>query len=398
MKILIISTNFPYPPTGGTRIRTYNLLKYLTQHHQITLVTQTEKTDKEYIQTLKNQINHVQTFPRTSNLNNQGITGKIQRFGQFLTTGIPPNVRYYYSAPMQKWIDQHIAENPDEIITCEHSINEIYVRPEWKNRKILNIHSSIYATVKAQLQIGITENFLRDRLQLPLLQKYEKKFTAKFSHLVVTTEQDKQFIEPLNPTIPISIIPNGVRLENFPKRPRDPGGYNIIFAGAMDNFANIDAARYLALEILPKVQEYYPQTKLTLVGANPKPAITELQKNPAITVTGSVESVAKYLHQATVCVIPMRVGFGIKNKTLEAMATGVPVVASERGLEGINRQTPTLNIALTANNTSEYIEAIVRLFENPHLRQQISENACSLIESAYTWESVGKCYEQVLMI
>ena len=398
MKILIISTNFPYPPTGGTKIRTYNLLKYLNGHHEITLVTQTQPTDNQHIETLKNQVTNLKTFPQTNQKPRQIITAKLQRFAQFLTTGTPPNVRHYYSEAMQNWIDQHIAENPDTIITCEHSINEIYIRPEWKNRKILNIHSSIYATAKAQIETGITENPLRDRLQLPLLKQYEKRHTAKFSHLVVTTEQDKQFIQPLNPKIPISIIPNGVMLEKFPYRTKDPGGYNLIFAGAMDNLANIDAARYLALEILPKVQQHYPQTHLTLVGANPKPAIQELSKNPAITVTGSVESVAEYLHQATVCVIPMRVGFGIKNKTLEAMATGVPVVASERGLEGIAFQAPNLNIAQAANNTSEYIEAILRLFENPQLRQQISQNALRLIESTYTWESVGKCYEQVLMI
>ncbi|MCT7950089.1 glycosyltransferase family 4 protein [Ancylothrix sp. C2] len=397
MKIIIISTNFPYPPTGGTTTRTYNLLKYLNRHHQITLVTQTETTDNQHIETLKKQVTHLKKFPRTSQNYPKTITGKLQRFGQFLTTGTPPNVRHYYSPAMQNWIDQHIAENPDAIITCEHSINEIYIRPEWKNRKILNIHSSIYATAKAQIETGISENPLRDWLQIPLLRQYEKRHTAKFSHLVVTTEQDKKFIQPLNPNIPISIIPNGVMLEKFPNRTQDPGGYNLIFAGAMDNLANIDAARYLALEILPKVQQNYPQTHLTLVGTNPKPAIKELSKNPAITVTGKVESVAEYLHQATVCVIPMRVGFGIKNKTLEAMATGVPVVASERGLEGISLQTPTGLTAIAANNTSEYIDSIVRLFENPQLRQQISQNARSLIENAYTWESVGKCYEQVLM-
>ena len=149
---------------------------------------------------------------------------------------------------------------------------------------------------------------------------------------------------------------------------------------------------------MPILQQKYPDTTLTVVGSKPAPEVLALAKRPGITVTGRVPSMAEYLHQATVCVVPMRAGFGIKNKTLEAMATGVPVVGSDRGLEGIEADSTNVPLrALRANRVEEYVEAIARLFEDPQLREQLSTNARSLIEQQYTWESAGKSYEEAIV-
>jgi polysaccharide biosynthesis protein PslH len=104
---------------------------------------------------------------------------------------------------------------------------------------------------------------------------------------------------------------------------------------------------------------------------------------------------AEYLHQATVNVIPMRTGFGIKNKTLEAMAAGVPVVGSDRGLEGLTVEHPLR--ALRANSVDEYVQAIRRLFDDAALRQQISDAAHSYVTQEFSWEQAGKRYEQVVL-
>jgi polysaccharide biosynthesis protein PslH len=104
----------------------------------------------------------------------------------------------------------------------------------------------------------------------------------------------------------------------------------------------------------------------------------------------------EYLHRATVCVVPMRTGFGIKNKTLEAMAAGTPIVGSDRGLEGLAVDGANPLRALRANRIEEYCRAIGRLFEEPQLRQQLSREARSLVEREYTWEQAGWRYDQVI--
>ena len=402
MKILMISSTFPYPPTrGGTQVRTFNLLKYLSQQNYITVVTQqSPDVTEEDIVGLRQCVEEVAVFPRPKSLGKGSVLGKAKRFGQFLIQGTPPSVLSNYSEAMQQWIDEFVQAGKYEAITCEHSANEIYVRPEWKQqlKTVVNVHSSVYGTCYQQLQTQTAEKPLRDQLNLPLLYRYEKRYCSKFSNIIATTEEDKDQLQAFNPNAEIEVFPNGVDLIQFPYRSSDPGGHSLIFIGAMDNLANIDAVRFLSLEILPAVQNLYPDTTLMLVGARPVPEVLKLADLPGVTVTGGVPSMAEYLHQATVCVVPMRTGFGIKNKTLEAMAAGVPVVASDRGLEGLAVDGPhDPHRALRANTVAEYVEAISRLFEHPHLRHQLSQNGRLLIENEYTWERAGELYEQVLL-
>lgn len=397
MKILMISATFPYPPTrGGTQVRTFNLFDYLQKRHNITFVTQkTPDVSDAEIAEFGELVDELQVFPRLSPPTaTGGIFGKIKRFTEFWREGIPPNVLSVYSPQMQQWIEEAVKTGGFDAITCEHSVNEIFVKPEWTQqlRTVVNIHSSVYATCQQQLATKTADNPLRDRITLPLLKRYEETYCRKFSHIVATTSEDRESLHQLSPNSPITVIPNGVDLTMFPMRPKDPGGQKLVFIGAMDNTPNIDAVRFFSLEVFPKLRKAYPEITLDLVGARPVPGVQELGNIEGVTVTGKVPSMIDYLHQSTICVVPMRTGFGIKNKTLESMAAGTPVVASDRGLEGLT----TPDIALRANSVEDYIAAISRLLENPPLRQNLSINARKMIDDHFTWEQAGSRYEGVL--
>lgn len=402
MKILMLSSTFPYPPTkGGTHNRTFNLLQPIAQNHQVTLVTQkaTDVTEED-VESLKQYVDELVVFPRNSSLES-GTLAKVKRFSKFWLEGTPPNVLYLYSSAIQQWIDEAVAANIFDVITCEHSVNEIYIRAEWRNkiRTIIDVHSSIYRTCKNQLETRTSENEIRDRFYLPLLRRYEQKSTRKFSQVVVTTDEDEQQIKVFNPQANISVIPNGVDLETFPYRNNDPSGYQIVFVGGLDYFVNIDAACFFALEIFPQIQQKFTEATLILVGSKPAPEVLALTaENSAIKVTGRVPSIAEYLHQATVAVAPLRTGFGMKIKTLEYMAAGCPVVGSDRGLEGIEVDGDRVPLrALRANTIDEYIEAITSLFDDAELRTELSHNGREMIEQEYTWLSLARRYEKIIV-
>ncbi|MEA5598557.1 glycosyltransferase family 4 protein [Rivularia sp. UHCC 0363] len=403
MNILMLSSTFPYPPTrGGTQVRTFNLLKYLQRNHRVTLVTQPEAgvTETEIAQ-LRDYVDELVLFNRPHDSGTTGgILKKVQRLTKFVSEGIPPSVLNRYSVDMQNWIDRHIEASKYDTITSEHSVNEIYVRPHFqkKVRTVVNVHSSVYGTCLNQLQNGISENSLRDKINLPLLRRYEKNYCGKFSAIVATTAEDKIQLQEFNAISEITVIANGVDLVMFPNRTADPGGHRLIFIGAMDNLANIDAVCFFCKEVLPEIQKLYPDTTFDIVGSRPVAEVLALKDNPGVNVTGKVPSMAEYLHKSTVCVVSMRTGFGIKNKTLEAMAAGIPVVGSDRGLEGLAVDGDNVELrAIRANKPQEYVSSISQLFENPQLRAELSHNARKLVEIEFTWESAGKRYEQVCL-
>lgn len=379
-------------------MRTFNLLKHLSQRHAITLVTQRDRdVTAVEIAGLQDCVDHLVVFERPPDAGTaSGIVKKIQRLSEFWQQGTPPSVLNRYSVEMQAWIDNYVQEQKCDVITCEHSVNEIYVRSHFQKslRTVVNIHSSVYGSCLSQLASGVSENRLRDQINLPLLRRYEQKYGSKFSALVVTTEEDKSQLQKFHPHKEITVIPNGVDLVTFPNRTTDPGGYKLVFIGAMDNLANIDAVCFFTNQVLPEIQKYYPQTTFDIVGSRPAREVLAL-KQPGVNVTGRVPSMVDYLHQSTVCVVPMRTGFGIKNKTLEAMAAGVPVVASDRGLEGLAVDTPLR--ALRANEPADYVTAISQLFDQPQLRSKLSDNARQLVETEFTWDIAGKRYEQVCL-
>lgn len=396
-KILMICATFPYPPTrGGTQGRTFNLLKILARCHQVTLLTQrSPDVTADEIEQLKGYAADLVVFPRPPEAS-PSLASKVGRIVDFAIRGTPPNVRAIYSQSMQDWLDGAVASGKFDAITAEHSVNEVFFRPEWRDRvkTAIDIHSSIYRTCKNQLETGTSDAPLRDRLYLPLLGRYERKILAKFSEVVVTTDEDAAQMREFSPQARIALIPNGVDLETFPCRTGDPGGHRLVFVGGLDYFVNIDAACFFSRDVLPRLQQQYTDATLTLVGSNPSAEVQALAQLPGIAVTGRVPAVADYLHRATVAVIPLRTGFGMKFKTLESMAAGVPVVASDRGLEGMAVENPLR--ALRANTVEEYVKAISRLFEDANLRRILSQNGRDYIENHHTWEILGAQYAQLL--
>ena len=129
MHILMLSSTFPYPPSrGGTEIRTFNLLKYLLQNHDVTLATQyTTGVSKEEIAELQKLVKELIIFPMAPEPSAYGFLGKVRRLAKSLVSATPLNVLYRYSPKIQKIVDDYVRNDKCDVITCEHSVNEIYI-------------------------------------------------------------------------------------------------------------------------------------------------------------------------------------------------------------------------------------------------------------------------------
>ena len=403
MKILVISSLFPYPPIQGkAQVRTFSFLKHLNTNYDITLVTQeSEQVLEEDIDALQAQIDNCRIFPKiTHPENNKGFLETAKKLGVFVQQGTPPGVRSNYSQAIQEWVDKAIASEKFDLLLCEGSANEIYVRPEWQQKipMVIDIHRSVYGIYKHQIETNANDSGFREQLSLPILRRYEKQYCHKFAAVIVANQTEQKILKNLKLEVPITLIPNGLNLSVFPKRPSNQSGHRITFVGTMDKPANIDAARFFSLDVFPKIRQRYPDATLDIVGSRPVPEVLELNELSGVNVTGQVPSIIDYLHNTTVSVIPIRKSIGTKMRTLEALATGTPLVASDYGLEGLSVDSPGTPLgAMRANDVDEYVYAVGRLFQDEKLREKLSNNGRALIENEYAWEQMTQRYEQVLL-
>ena len=229
------------------------------------------------------------------------------------------------------------------------------------------------------------------RLQHAVARAYERFMFTPFGRTVVVSEPDRDALLSANPSLNVAVIPNGVDLSRFPlpDAPRTPD--TLLFTGNFEYGPNADAARLLAQTILRSVQARRPDARLWLVGNAPPPDVQALA-SPSVSVTGRVPDMLPYVQQAAVFVSPLRFGAGIKNKVLEALASGCPVVGTPLSFDGIAVEDG--QSALIAS-LDELPDAILRVLDDPALSARLSAGGRALIESRYTWAQVAAEYERL---
>jgi glycosyltransferase involved in cell wall biosynthesis len=227
--------------------------------------------------------------------------------------------------------------------------------------------------------------------QLKMAQHFERWMFEPYRRVVVVSDRDRDELLHLNPALPVEVIPNGIDLYEFRFRQTRLKAPALLFVGNYEYAPNVDAALRLATDIFPAVKQRVPTARLWLVGNAPPPELRALASDD-VRVTGRVPDVKPYLARAAAFVTPLRLGAGIKNKVLEALAVGCPVVATPLSVDGIAVQHG--HDALVADGGG-LADAVVRLLENPDLAQTLAANGRKLIEAQYSWDRVAERYEQL---
>ena len=159
----------------------------------------------------------------------------------------------------------------------------------------------------------------------------------------------------------------------------------IVLTGAMDYAPNAEAARFLAEEILPLVRRARPAVTLGLVGARPGPRVQALGAQPGVLVTGRVPDIRPYLEGARVAVAPLAVARGVQNKVLEAMAMGVPVVASAGAATGTGAA-PGEHL-LVADGAEATAAAVLRVLSDDALAARLGAAGRAKVTRDDAWET-----------
>ena len=166
------------------------------------------------------------------------------------------------------------------------------------------------------------------------------------------------------PDAHVAVVPNGVEAVRL-RPPSGPAGDpTVVFCGVMNYAPNEEGALWIAREVWPRVKQRNPAASLMLVGASPTAAVRALAlMDSSITVTGTVPDVRPFLWSAAVAAAPLKTARGVQNKVLEALAAGIPVVATPQVADGLSAGT-RVGVSV-ADDADAFAAALLHLLKMP---------------------------------
>ncbi|MGC8865321.1 MAG: glycosyltransferase [Bacteroidales bacterium] len=374
-KLLVVLPRAPWPLEKGDKLRAFHQLRCLSRHFQIYLVALCEgKPHPEAWHQLKPFCAEVHiislSWPRR-------ILGMITA----LLRGWPLQTGYFYHPKALRKIKSIQRSHQPDYAYFQLARTGPYAR-KLSIPLIIDFQDTFSEGIhrrkeKARVWLKPFLSFEYQRLK-----HYETTLLDSFTEATLISEPDRDLF-PHPQRQRIHIIPNGVDFEYF--KPdfsiaKEPW---ILFTGNMNYPPNVDAARFLATEIMPRVWEIKPEVKLILAGATPHPTVRALE-GEKILVTGWVNDMREYYLKASVFIAPMRMGTGLQNKLLEAMAMQLPCITSPLANQAL-KATPYHEI-LIGNSPVEYAEHILCLLEDGAFAKQLAFQGFSFVRQHYSWE------------
>lgn len=389
MKILIITPRIPYPPFRGDKLKIYNLSKILNNNNNVHILTFLAKSSEEAdLESLKKEnfsIEVIKQFKYSSLIN------LIRSF----FTSTPFQVSYYYSKKMRNRITKLTSKDKYDVVYF-HLINNVQYYEAVKNKHTLRVIDFTDAT---SLYLTRYLEFLKNpfrrlffTIELKKILKYEQ-IVKKFDTLFVCSSVDRQFLIERNVHDNIQLLLNGFDLDTFKfeKIKKEKG--RIVFVGNMTYFPNIDAVVYFSKEIFPLILNKIPEAKLYIVGQNPTQEVLGLQSDN-IVITGFVKDLKKEYLVSEVNIAPIRFGSGTLNKIIEAVALGIPIVATSLATQGFP---PELKKYLHIKDQPKEIaeEIISILNEDTKIENKLIEGR-EIISKMLNWGKIVEDLENYL--
>ncbi len=388
MNVLLVSRCFPHPLHHGDRLIVSHLVRELGERGHCFDMTAFYLHDQDLneIPRCTPQVRHFEAIKERP----RSWIDYLKR----LVRPVPNSSKQCWNPTMWRAVDRLLSTRRYDLIHFFGGI-QVYEFQNLGNHlpRIITPYESFALFLERELLAasGLLER-LRLKIMLRVTRHYEKRIYKRFDRVVLVSGNDAAYLQALNPRLPTVVIPNGVDLEHFKTGDVSSDNATLVLLGNYEYGPNVSAAVSLITDILPRVHRQVPKASVRIIGANP-PAVLLALKRPDVEVTGWVADIRPHLAQAACLVVPLFRGTGIRNKILEAMASGLPVVSTPLGAEGIDAA-PDESILL-GKDPEELAARIIRLLEDESIRVRLSRGGRGLVEQYYGWKKVGDLYESL---
>ncbi len=391
MKILMLTPYVPYPPSSGGQIRTLNLLKYLSKKNQITLVAlYKEDGEKKYLSHLRHYCNKIYLCRRAKR------PWQLNNILRAIFSPLPFLIIRNYSEEARKTITELLKNELFDVIHAE----TFYIMPHIPDTNVpiilveQTIEYKVYQHFVNSLPFYLRWLFYLDIIKL---KRWERNYWRKANIVTTVSHSDEEVIKELEPNIRTTIVPNGAGEEMITKNLEAKNLKNpyVIFQGNFNWLQNVEAAKYLARFIYPRLIKIIPNIQVVVSGQNAQ-KISTLNKEGVLIVdikSDDFQAVQSVFNKSTLFIAPIFGPGGTRLKILAAMASGIPVISTKTGVEGL--EVENKKHVLIANTADDFAKVILSILSHKSQYETIRKNAYNLVREKYNWQSIAQTLEMV---
>jgi len=392
VRILWVKAGKLLPVDTGGKIRSYRILKELERGHTVSLLSYYNgKRDLEYEAAIQAELPGAHSI--CTGMPDASVVGESVYYLRRLSKSAPFAVTKFAHGEVRNLVTALLGARRFDIAVCDFLAASSNFGDGLQTPVILFQHN--VETVLWQRMASREKNPAKRlvyRIEAAKMKRYESAALARFDHVVAVSERDQQWMLEMSPNSAISVVPTGADTPPAMPAAAEASPAKIVFTGSMDWEPNIDGVEFFCREIFPRVRNEFPQVIFQIVGRNPAAQVKRLA-SASVEVTGAVASVEDYVRDATVMVVPLRIGGGTRLKIFEAMARGKAVVSTTIGAEGLDVQNG--RDLILADDPANFAGAICRLLRDGATRRKYEQAgvACAV---QHSWTRVAKRFEDIL--
>jgi len=392
MKLLVVTSNYPFPPRTGSSIVAFNTIKFLSKNHNINLIS------FEPMDGLTNPAEYVEHVEVIA----QGKFSRLAKWSRYIAyslLGKPPSVSAYASKAMRRKVKSEVEKGEfDAVLLFEMSAIQ-FCPITCFHKLVVNIEDPQSIKLRRLIELPVWSLWQKAKLSvlIKLTASYENRVLHKVAKVLLLSETDVHDMSN-NSSLPnLAQVPYGVDQRDFSEimayEDRDKV---IIFSGSMYHPPNVDGALFFIHEIFPLILQAHPTSKLQIVGAEPDGRIYEAaaRYGKQIEITGTVTNVSEYIRRAAVSVCPVRLKIGVQTKILEALSWGTPTVSTSAGNSGINGVSGTH--LWVEDDAHMFAKRVCDLLQGSDWKR-LSVAGRRLVAARFTWEASVAQLEQYLI-
>jgi len=371
VRILIASAAPPAPSGKGYQVRLFNQIIRLAERHHVFLATFARREEVIEPAVMRACVS-VDAIRRTAlSCSVRAVAGALR---------LPLSVAWNHDARMAASIAASARTRDLDVIVIQLVRMATYIDSAGDVPVVLDLLDA--AGLSMMERAALSPFGMRAILELEArrLGRFERSAVDRAGLSLLISERDRAYVGADAKT---RVNPNGIDPFESPPNNATREPSTVVFSGTMSYPPNADAALWLVTSIVPLVRRHAPDIKLRIVGRDPSATLRREAAARDVIVTGTVKSISDELARASLAVCPLRRGSGLQTKVLEAMATGTPVIATSKAVQGLAQ--PLAAQVVVADGADAFAQAVVTALRDPTRARANAGRALVEIAASHTW-------------